>query len=165
MGFSIQGQWYGICRSRTGRLLWAERVPNGICEAALTDLLQVHFGGGTQKPAWYAGIIAESGFEEVSSDDTASSHAGWTEEQGYAESDRQQLTGLQFDGGVMTMGSAVSFSYATTTTVRGLFVASVATKGSSSGVLWSTAPYASARSVPAGSTLTWSYTIRAAEGA
>lgn len=164
MGFTFEGQWYGICRSRTGRLVWAERVPNGVCLPALTDVLQVYFASGTQKPSWYAGVIAESGYEEVSADDTAASHSGWTEETGYSETTRPQLGSLQFDGGVMTMGSALSFTYTVTTTVRGLFVASVSGKGSPLGILWSTAPYSAARSVPAGATLTWSYTLRAAEG-
>ncbi len=160
---SLAGLWVAEARDFGGRLLWREEILNGIPTAALTDLLSVYFTGGTHNTAWFAGIIANSGFSTLAATDTSGSHAGWTELTSYSEATRPAWSPTVV-GGVATNATAMEFTFTAQAILQGLFIISVATKAGSTGVLFSTASFALPRTMPAGSVLRLTYALRAAGG-
>lgn len=134
-------------------------VDNGIATAGINYLLEAGFRGGSAISSWYAGLINGSGFSSVSSNDTAGSHAGWTEMTGYTEANRQQWSPGAASGGVIANGTAMAFTINATGSIQGLFIISNNTKGGTTGTLWSTAAEASPRSVTSGQTFNAIYEL------
>ncbi len=157
------GEVYSVGRDRRGRVLWRESVRNGITIPGLTDLLSAGFANGTQRTAWHFGLIDGSGFSEVSPTDTAASHSGWAEEEDYS-GNRKQWS-LTVNGGIASTNAAALFAFTASASVRGVFLATASTKGSTSGVLWSTALFSSVRAMLSGQSLSVSYRIRGSGGA
>jgi hypothetical protein len=130
------GRWDVVCRDRHGNVKWTDHIDNLIVNAGLDHLLDVALSAGTQITTWYIGLT--DGTPTVAAADTMSSHAGWTEVTAYDEAARQTWT----DGGVSSQSVSNSASPATFTistdgtTVGGLFLTSVSTKGGTTGTLY-----------------------------
>lgn len=122
-----------------GRPRWRFRIRNAATDAGLNDLLSAGFAAGTQRPAWYLGLIDNDGFSAIPATDTLSSHPGWTEVTAYTSATRPQWTPLSVAGKLVQNTSVVNFTMNATKTLRGIFVASDSTKGGTSGILWATA--------------------------
>lgn len=159
----LRGSFEVECRGPGGALLWRERVQNGITTGGLTDLLSAGFAAGTQRAAWYFGLLEASTFSSLSASDTMSSHAGWTENQDYSGS--RPAWSPTAAGGVALGSGASAFSFTANVSIRGIFLSSSSSKGGSTGILWSTALFGSTRTVVSGSTLSVVYTLRASGGA
>lgn len=117
-------------------------IDNGATTQGLNHALDVTFRNQTQTAAWYVGIINNSGYTTgVSVNDTALSHAGWTEWAGYGESVRQTWSPAAASAGSVANSSAMTFTNNTgsSVTIRGVAVWSVSTKSSTSGLMWATA--------------------------
>lgn len=65
-------------------------IGNLVPDAAVNDVLDVHFAAGSQHTNWY--IVMMGTTPTVAAADTMSSHAGWSEESGYDETNRVAWT-------------------------------------------------------------------------
>lgn len=125
-------------------------IKNGATNVGLNYMLNTAFRSTSQLTAWYCGIIAGTSYSGVSVNDTMSSHAGWTELTGYAESVRQTWSPGAASAGVLSNSTAMAFTINATTTAQGIFIASSSTKNETASTLWATAVEASAFSVTSG---------------
>ncbi len=158
---SAGGVWSFEARDVDGTVLWREDVKNGVVNGALNDILSVYFAAGTQKTAWFGGLIDNSGFSALSSSDTISSHSGWSESSAYSESVRQTWTPGAVSSGVITNPSAMVFTANATVTIKGAFLVSNSTKAGTTGQLWATGAFSSTQALASGQTLSVSYTLTA----
>jgi hypothetical protein len=158
---ALKGEYQVECRNPDGSLVWTERIANGICTAGITDVLSSAFAQGTQR-TWYIGMINNTSFDEVLAADTMASHAGWTELESY--SGTRPTWNLTVSGGVAVSSSSTSFTLTSDSVIKGIFLTSNSTIGGSTGSLWSTALFTSARTLLAGQVLNVIYTLRGAGG-
>lgn len=113
----------------------AFEFPNGMTTQGLNAALSVELAGGSQVNPWYMGLIDDDGFTAISVDDTMASHAGWTELTSYNEATREQLTFGVPAGGIIATPNYAEFTINATVAIKGVFIASVGTKGGSTGIL------------------------------
>ncbi len=144
---------------RRGRLLRKLLVPNGITDAGINNIFDVHFGAGTQLTTWYIGLIDASGYTAVAAGDTMASHAGWTEFTTYSEATRPAWGVGAAAGKAITNATPEDFNITGAATLKGIFSTSNNTKGGSSGTLWATALFASDLAVVATDVLKITYTV------
>lgn len=157
------GRWeYEIVRPDGSVRSWGT-IHNGIVNAALNDLLAVYFQSGTQKPSWFAGLIA-SGNVTLNSDDTIGTHAGWTESTAYSEATRRQWSPETVSGQTLQNSASMQFTMNAVTTLAGLFIVSNSTKGGTTGLLWSTGLFDTEQTMSVGETLRLYYVLQAASG-
>lgn len=147
-----------------GSVLWREEVDNAATLEGLTDNLSVQFNAGAQKTQWFLGLISDSGYTGVSTADTMSSHAGWTEFTGYSAGARPQWSPLAAAAAIIANTAEVTYTLSAAGTLRGFFVSSNSTKGGATGTLWATALFATARTLAAGNGLRVTYTVKAVGG-
>lgn len=149
------------CVKPNGETRWKGSFFNTVTSMGLNHLLGSVLCASTQIGIWYVGI---RGAGAVTTADTMSSHAGWTEITGYTESVRQQWTpGVVTGQSVSNSASVVSLAINATTTVAGAFLVSLSTKGSSgSETLYAAGSLATARDVISGDTLKVTVTNTAA---
>jgi hypothetical protein len=143
--------------------LHSERLKNGINNGALNDILAVYLGAGTQKPTWYFGLIDNAGFSALSVNDTIASHAGWTENQAYAEAVRQTWTPGAVAGQAIANPTPATFTINAPAVIQGLFLASNNVKGGTTGQLWATGLFGSGpQTLISGQPLKVTYSLSAA---
>lgn len=144
---------------RDGNLKATYRVPNGIVDVGLNKILDDMFDGGTQSTTWYIGLVDNSGFSAFANADTMASHSGWSESTAYTETARPEWTAGTPAARSITNASTVDFSINATVTLKGIFIVDNSTKSGTSGVLWSTAAFASNVAAVNGDTLKITYTV------
>lgn len=147
---------------RRGELIDSVEFDNGITDAGKDNLLDVMFHAATQTSTWYIGLIDNSGFSALSDSDTHDSHAGWSENTDYDETTREEYVEAASSSQAITNSASVAeFTMNATVTLKGMFLASLSTKGStsSSGVLWSTGAFSSTLSVISGDLVRVTYTL------
>lgn len=133
-------------------------TPNGITNEGIHYNLDTAFtNNDTAETAWFAGLIDNAGYTGVDPSDTMASHTGWSESTDYDESVRQTLSFAA--AATRSITAEVSFTMNATKTINGLFVVTNSTKGGTTGVLWSTALYATAPDLDSGRVLTSNYTL------
>lgn len=126
---------YKIECVRDGKLIWVEEFDNLVVTAGLNDSLDKHFKGSSYTAAWY--VLLTDGTPTFAAGDTMSSHAGWTEVEDYDEAARQTLSlGSVSGGSVDNSASKATFTINATTTVGGAALATVSTKGGTTGTLY-----------------------------
>lgn len=161
MVFENRDHWADFKKWGAGvvKPIWeAIYTPNGITNEGIHYNLDTAFtNNDTAETLWYAGLINNSGYTGVDPTDVMSSHTGWTESTDYSESVRQTLSFAAAASRSIT--AAVSFTMNATVTIKGLFVVTNNTKGGTTGVLWSTALYATAPDLVSGNVLTSNYTL------
>lgn len=140
-------------------LLGTHYFDNGVTNVGRDDILNVYFDSGTQKTAWYMGLIDNSGFSALSATDTAASHSGWTEFTSYSGGARGTWGVGASSGQSVTNASAVTFSITGSGTVYGIFIISNSTLSGTSGMLWATGGFTSTVPVTNGDQLKVTYTI------
>lgn len=159
---TIGGYFTIECRDKDGRLKWSDRLKNGVCNAGLTDLLDVYLRQQANS-TWYIGLIDNSGYSAIAAADTSASHAGWTESTDYTAATRQAWGPSAAASQSITNGSAVSLTMNATKTIKGAFLISNSTKGGSTGTLFCTALFSQGnRSVVNLDVLAITYTVAAA---
>lgn len=146
---------------RKGIVISREIAYNGITTAGKNSLFDVYFRNQTQLPNWYFGLINNAGFSALSAADTSSSHAGWTEFIDISDSNRPAWVPDAAASASITNSSATTINIDDTGTVYGVFVISNNTIGGTTGVLWSTAAFASPKSVVATDQIKLTYTLNA----
>jgi hypothetical protein len=160
----LSGKHRAVCTGPDGRVDWVDEGHNTIMLTGLSNVLRAGFMAGTQVASWFMGLIANADFDEITVDDTPSSHAGWDEFTDYSGATRPQWSPLSESSGILLNTSPVQFTFASAGTVRGYFLVSDSTKGGTSGTLWCAGPLSTARTVRAGASLTVTYSVRAAGG-
>ncbi len=138
-----------------------QEFPNGITNVGKDYILDVMFNSQTQilTAAWCIGLITNSGTPTLAATDTMGSHL-WTEfYSGYSQSTRVAWTPSASSGQQVTNASPATFDITSTDTLYGVFVTSNNTKNGSSGILWTTAAFASTIPVTSGDQIKISYAI------
>lgn len=145
------------CRDRDGILKWVDESHNTVTTVGKTDMLSKYFLGSSYTAAWYMGLKNTG---SISSSDTMSSHAGWTENVTYSQGTRPQVS---FDaasaGSIANSVSKAIFSITGTTTIVGCFLCSDSTKSGSNGILYDAVDFSSSRNVLSGDTLSVQITL------
>lgn len=147
-------------RDRDNNLMGLYDVPNGIVDEGLNHILDVEFHGESQIGTWYIGLVDNSGFSSFSSDDTLSSHGGWSEFTDYTESDRVEWEEDAASSRSISNSNTADFSIDASGNLKGIFVSSNNVKSTGdSGTLWSTAAFSSVVATADGDTLKVTYTV------
>lgn len=155
---NLRGTFHIVVEDKNGRVKHTEKVRNGITNEGKNSLLDIMFHAATQITTWYIGLIDNSGWTAEAAADTLASHSGWNEFTSYTGSRLEWTEGAAASQSI-TNGTAVSFPITGSGTLKGIFIASVAS--GTSGKLWSTADFASTVTVANGDTLKITYTINA----
>jgi hypothetical protein len=160
----LGGYFTFMAFNKDGSKAWREITKaivakNGVTTPALDDILNVYFGGGTQKALWYAGLIDNASFTALSAADTMASHAGWLENTGYSNSNRPTWGLGASSGNTVTNAVAMAFNINASVTIRGGFLVSNNTIGGTTGVLWATGAFASNQTLTNGQVLYVTYTL------
>ncbi len=145
--------------NKAGKLIGVYRVPNGIVDVGMEDLLGVYFQASSQSTLWYIALVDNAGFGAFAAADTMASHAGWAEGEDYTEGTRPQWTVGAPSSRQITNAVTVDFSINATDTLRGIFITDDNTKGGAIGILWATAAFSSTVAVTSGDTLKITYTV------
>jgi hypothetical protein len=159
------GKFYIECLDKDGNRKWEAESKNLVVNVGLQDMNTQYFKGATYTAAWYIGLYGAASSNNPAAGDTASSHAGWTENTTYSNATRPAATfgtATTADPSVISnSASPASFSINGTTTIGGAFLISNNTKGGSTGILFSAADFQSPgdRSVVSGDTLNVTYTF------
>lgn len=154
----LAGQ-YHVDIIREDNIIGAFDFHNDIVTEGKNKLLDVCFRNQTQIAAWYFGLVNNSGWTAFAAGDTAASHSGWTEFTSYDESTRVAWSPGAASSGSISNPSVATFTINASGNIKGIFVASVSTKSSTSGTLWSTAAFGSVVPVSSGDQLKVTYTI------
>ena len=152
----LRGFYFIEHRNVADKLIGLYRVPNGIVDQGMEDLLDVHFGNDTQHALWYVGLVDNSGFSAVANADTLASHAGWSENTDYTGNRINWAVGTATTRSISN-GVTADFAINATATLKGIFITDQQT--GISGILWSTALFSSTVSVQNGDTLKITYTV------
>lgn len=156
--------WFTVESFDENGVPWREEFPNGTTNVGLNDILSVYLAAGTQKTIWYGGLIDNAGFSALSANDTMSSHAGWVELTTYTEGVRQTWTPGAVSGQAVSNSVVMTFTLSGTVVIKGAFLASVNTKGGTTGILWATGSFAAAQSKVATQQITITYTCSSTGG-
>lgn len=150
------------CHTPEGDLRWVEEVHNIVVNTGLDDVLTRYFKGSAYTAAHYVGITA--GSPTFAAGNTMASHAGWTENTGYAESTRPALTlGTVSGQSVNNSSNKAVFTLNADATVGGAFITTNNTKGGTTGTLYGGAAFSSGnRSALDGDTISVTVTLTAA---
>jgi hypothetical protein len=132
----VGGMFFWEVWGSNGRPLRAGAFRNGILQAGINSLLDTFFRYGTAPAAFYLGIIDDSGYTALASDDTMASHSGWIEVTNYTAATRPAWGPEAAAAGLLTATAPCSFVMNASKTAKGLFVCTESTKGGSTGTLW-----------------------------
>jgi len=137
---------------------WRDVAVNLIPTIGRNNMLDNHFAGSGYTAAWYIGLVATGGTPAAG--DTMSSHAGWTEDQGYSESTRVAPSFSAASASAIATAANVAMTITgSTRNIYGTFITSVSTKGGTTGTLTSVGGYTGGeKNVAAAETLNSGYT-------
>lgn len=137
-GAEAHGHYAVECRDADGNLKWSEEIENLVTTAGKNDALDKYLAGSTYTAAWYLGLIGSTSYTTGPAvGDTSASHGGWVEAQGYSQASRPTASFAAASGGSKALASAAVFSINADTTIKGCFLIANATKGGTTGVLYS----------------------------
>jgi glycine cleavage system H lipoate-binding protein len=154
------GHFHVECVNPDGSIAWVDDIHNMATTVGLNHMLSTELGAGTQVTAWYLGLISNTGFSALAAGDTMAAHAGWVENQSYAEAARPTWTPGTAASGSITNPSVIAFTInASGQSIYGFFLTSVSTKGGTTGTLFSTGALSAVQSPVNGQVLNVTYTI------
>jgi len=156
---NIKGHFRVQHLDKDGNLKGDYDFPNGIVDVGLNHILDTQFHADTPVGTWYLGLVDNSGWTAFANADTMASHTGWSESVVYSEGTRGEWTEDAASSRSITNSTTVDFSINGTVTLKGIFVCSDGVKSATTGVLWSTAAFASLVSAVNGDTLKITYTV------
>lgn len=162
IGNAEVGGIFTIEHVRDGKVIdtWVEK--NIVVNEGLNDLLQVHLGGGTQKPTWYVGLF-EGNYTPVATDTASNIATNSTESTAYDETTRPEWVEAAASSQQITnSANKATFTINASKTIYGAFLISDDTKGGSLGVLFAASKFSVSRAVVAGDQLLITYTVQAA---
>lgn len=159
------GKFTFECYDKDGNLKWSDEVKNLVVNVGLQYMAGTSLDGATTRiTAWYVGLYGAGASNTPAASDTASSHAGWTENTTYSNSTRPAATfaaATTANPSVVTnSASKATFNINGTTTIGGAFLISNDTKGGTTGTLFSASDFTGGdRAVVNGDTLQVTYTF------
>jgi hypothetical protein len=158
-GAEAHGRYVIECRDAEGNLKWADEIDNLVTTVGKNFALDTIMAGAAYTAAWYIGLISSASYTSVAAGDTAASHAGWTEGQGYSQTARPTTAWAAASGGSKALSASATFSINATDTIKGCFLISNSTKGGTTGTLYSAGLFSAGdKTVQSGDTLNVSYT-------
>lgn len=147
-----------------GEFGWTKTIRNGVTVEGCNWLLETVFRGGPPAAIIYSGLISQASYSTTSANDTHASHSGWTEWSSLTLSTRPQWTPAAPVGGLMGTAVAAHYSFTSDGFIRGAFLSTIPTVGSTaSGILYNTAIAVAPLEVDNGGTLDVSYSVRLGE--
>lgn len=148
------------CRGADGSLKWSDTFDNLVTTGGKNDALDKYLAGSAYTAAWYLGLIGSVSFTTGPAvGDTSASHAGWVEAVGYSQGTRPAAAFASAAAGAKSLSSAAVFSMNADLTIKGCLLISNATKGGTTGILYSAGLFTgSDKIVQTGDTLNVSYT-------
>lgn len=155
------GQYHGTL-IRDGKVIdeWVD--DNLVVNEGLNSLLGVMLNGDTQMTSWYMGVF-EGNYTPVSSDAAASIASNSTESSAYTSSTRIPYQPASPSGQSITnSANRATFTFNATKTIYGAFLASSATIGGTTGVLFGAARFSASKPVQNNDQLLLTYTFSAA---
>jgi hypothetical protein len=148
---------------RDGKVIGEYGFNNGITDVGLNSILDVHFGAGSQITVWDIGLIDSASYTTgILAADVMNGHAGWIENEDYTEAARPAWGAGTAAARQITNASTTDFSMDATVTIKGMFIVGgtgSATKGGTTGTLWSTGLFGTPVACNSGDTLKVTYTI------
>lgn len=174
VGVKLRNQYLVECHDADGVLQWREEIYNLVTTEGLNDLLSKYLKGATYTAGFFVGLIDNASFGALGATDTAArivaagsinspTTNNWGESQAYSESVRQTLTlGSASGGSIDNSASKAVFTMNATKTINGIFVATLNTKGGTTGVLYGEASFGTPQPVISGNTITVTVTLTAA---
>jgi len=157
--FSLRGFFVVEHRNKSGELIGAYEMPNGIVDVGLNHILDTEFHAAAQVATWYIGLVDNAGWTAWAAADTMAAHAGWAESVAYTEANRPEWTEGAAAARAITNAVTVDFSINAIGNMKGIFIVSDNTKGGAIGILWSTAAFTSVVAVSGGDTFKITYTV------
>jgi hypothetical protein len=157
------GVFTAVFRDADGNELRREEFPNTVLTAGKNAALDAFLAGSGYTAAWYLGLISSTSYSAISAADTASSHAGWLEAGGanaptYSGA-RKTAAWAAASAGAKALSAGLVFTFTGTGTVKGCFLATIATVDSTSGTFYSAGLFTGGdQPVVSGNTLTVTYT-------
>lgn len=145
---------------RNGVLIDEDLTHNGVTIGGKNSLFNIMFGSATQLTTWYFGLIDNSATTLNDTTDTMASKS-WAENTAYSETVRQTWSPGSASAGSITNATAATFTVNATGTLYGMFLCSNNVKSGTTGTLWSTAAFSTAKSVASGDTVKLTYTLSA----
>lgn len=156
----LNGRFVVEHRDSDGVLKGTYDFPNGIVDEGLDHILDTEFNGGAQISDWYIGLVDNSGFSAFADADTLGSHAGWSENTDYSETNRVTWNSDAASSRSISNGNTADFSIDASGNLKGIFVSSNNVKSTgNTGTLWSTAAFSSVVATANGDTLKVTYTV------
>jgi hypothetical protein len=136
------------CFRPDGALRWeTEAEENLVVNGGLQHMSQTYFLGAAYTAAWFLGLYGAAASNNPAAGDTMSSHAGWTEFDGYSQATRQAAvfaTATTANPSVVTNAASPAVLTVNVTgpvVVGGAFLCSNSTKNGTTGVLFSAADF------------------------
>jgi len=155
----MSGRYHVEHLDKDGTLKGTYEFPNGIVDVGMNHILDTQFHDTTAVSTWYIALVDNDSFSTFANADTMASHTGWIEATTYTQTDRVEWVEGAASGRSITNAVTVDFSINATVTLKGIFVTSDNTKSGTTGILWSTASFASNVSAVNGDTLKITYTV------
>jgi hypothetical protein len=160
MPFRMGGR-FQIDHMRDGKLIDQFECANLVVNEGLDHVLNTVFHGGTPVGTWYLALF-EGNYTPIATVTAATIAAASTESTAYDEATRPAYDEAASSAQSITnSASKATFTMNATKTIYGAFLASNNVKGSTSGVLFSAARFAAAKSVVASDQLLLTYTFNA----
>lgn len=116
---------------------WEEDCVNLMPTVGKNNMLDNHWAGSAYTAAWYCGLINTTAYTGLSAGDTMASHGGWTEDTNYSQATRVAPSFSAAASGSKATSAAMVFTMNASTTIKGIFINSVSTKGGTTGTLTS----------------------------
>lgn len=155
------GGRFHIDHVRDGKVIGTEDVTNLVVNEGLDHVLNTVFHSGTQVATWFLGLF-EGNYTPVATVGAATIAAAATETTAYTETQRQEYNeGAASGQSITNSANKATFTMNATKTIYGAFLASNATKSSTSGVLFSAARFATPKQVVTDDQLLLTYTFNA----
>lgn len=98
----------------------------------INDVLDSVYHAATTR---YVGLISSSGFTNLASNDTMSSHAGWTEATTYTSATRPAWDEDAASNAAIANSTPLEFVFNAETSIIGIFLCTDSTKGGTTGTL------------------------------
>ncbi|TXN67272.1 hypothetical protein [Methylobacterium sp. WL6] len=157
-GLQVKGAYSVVCRDAEGNIRWVEERDNIVVTLGKNFILDSALAGSGYTAAFYFGLVDGASAPTYNAADTMASHAGWTENTGYSNATRPAVSWNAAAGGAKSSTGTV-FNVSAQGTLAGVFLATVSTKGGTTGTLVSEVNFAASRVWYANDTLTVTYTL------
>ncbi len=154
------GRYTVECRDASGHVKWTDDIENLVTTVGKNDALDKYLSGSGYTATWYLGLISGTSYTTGPAiGDTSATHGGWVEATAYSQAARPTAAFSAASSGSKSLSVALQFSINATITIKGCFLMSVATKGGTTGILYSAGLFSGGdKALANGDTLNVTYT-------